>query len=83
MRRTLPLACAWLIAAGIAGFVIAEDIPEASSADERDPAIFERVRVVTVAAANARPVHAALQKGTPDVDLVQDLSVGVVEPGLE
>ena len=51
MRRSvLHLCAAWLVATGIAGVAIAEDAPEASSAEESAedpaPAIFERVRVV-------------------------------------
>ena len=52
MRRSVLHVCApWLLAAGIAGVAIAEEAPEASSAEESSapdtaPAIFERVRVV-------------------------------------
>jgi Fe(3+) dicitrate transport protein len=52
MRPSLLQLCApWLLAAGIAGVAIAEEAPEASSAEESSapdtaPAIFERVRVV-------------------------------------
>jgi len=41
---------------------------------------FEAVWVVAVRAGDAGPVHLALKEGSVDVDLVQDLAVGVVEP---
>ena len=38
------------------------------------------VRVMAIPTGNAPCVHSTLHEGTPDVDLVQDLPVVVVEP---
>jgi hypothetical protein len=43
----------------------------------------EAVGVVAVGAAHALPVHPALQHGAVDIDLVELLAVGVVEPGAQ
>src|SRR6478752_10498720 len=43
----------------------------------------QRMRIVTVAAANAFGVHPALQEGTVLVHFAFDLPIGMVEAGLE
>ncbi len=43
----------------------------------------EAVRIVTVAARDPLAVHAALEERAVDVDLLEDLPVGVVEPLVE
>ena len=44
---------------------------------------FERVRVVTIAAGYACPVHAALNKRTIHIDLVTNLSVVEIQGSIE
>jgi len=42
-----------------------------------------RVRIVTIGAGDTRPVHLALQERCIDIDLLQNLSVGIVKAFIE
>ena len=43
----------------------------------------ETVGIVAIAAEDAGRIHPALDEGTPDVDLIENLTVGVVEAFVE